>query len=115
MLSLQPLSLEIDRRKFRLGAQNAYYKDEGPYTGEVSFAMLRELVHYGIVGHSARRVYFGESLETIRDKSSGRRPQRITPILCVGETKQERHAGETKQVIHDQLTTALSNLTSDDS
>ena len=55
MLTLQPVSLEIDRRRFRLAAQDAYAKDEGPYTGEVSFSMLRDLVHYGLVGHSARR------------------------------------------------------------
>jgi triosephosphate isomerase len=114
MLTLQPISLEIDRRKFRLSAQDAYPKDEGPYTGEVSFAMLRELVHYTIVGHSARRIYFGESLETVRDKVESAVRNGITPILCIGETKQERNAGETKQVIHDQLTTALSNITSDD-
>src|SRR5580692_7319244 len=58
MLSLQPLSVEIDRRKFRLSAQDAYFKDEGAFTGEVSFAMLRGLVHYVIVGHSERRQYF---------------------------------------------------------
>src|SRR6201996_1152500 len=58
MLSLQPLSLEIDRRKFRLAAQDAYYKDEGPYTGEVSFTMIRDIVHYSIIGHSGRRIYF---------------------------------------------------------
>ena len=112
LLSLQPLSLEIDRRKFRLSAQDAYFKDEGPYTGEVSFTMLRDLVHYSIIGHSARRVYFGESLETVRDKVQAAVRNGITPILCIGETKEERNAGETKQVIHDQLTSALSNLTS---
>src|ERR1700755_2641866 len=58
LLSLQPLSLEIDRRKFRLSAQDAYFKDEGAFTGEVSFSMLRDLVHYSIIGHSARRIYF---------------------------------------------------------
>ena len=114
MLSLQPLSQEIDRRKFRLSAQDAYYKDEGPYTGEVSFTMLRDLVHYSIIGHSARRVYFGESLETIRDKVQAAIRNEIIPILCVGETKEERLAGETKQIIHDQVTTALSNLTAED-
>lgn len=113
-LSLQPLSLEIDRRKFRLAAQDAYYKDEGPYTGEVSFSMLQDLVHYSIVGHSARRVYFGENLETVRDKVGAAVRNGITPILCIGETKEERRIGETKQVLHDQLTTALSNLTSED-
>jgi triosephosphate isomerase len=114
LLSLQPLSLEIDRRKFKLAAQDAYFKDEGPYTGEVSFTMLRDLVHYSIIGHSARRVYFGESLETVRDKVQAAVRNDIVPILCIGETKEERNAGETKQVLHDQLTTAISNLTSEE-
>lgn len=111
LVALQPLSLEIDRRKFRLAAQNAYSKDEGPYTGEVSFTMLRDLVHYVIIGHSERRIYFHESLEEVRDKVQAAVRNGIAPILCVGETKGERAAGETKRVIHDQLTTALSNLT----
>src|SRR4029079_9291946 len=68
LLTLQPLSLQIDRRKFRLAAQNAYFKDEGAYTGEVSFTMLQDLVHYVIIGHSERRLYFGEDLPMIRDK-----------------------------------------------
>jgi len=113
-LTLQPLSLEIDRRKFRLAAQNAYYKDEGPFTGEISFSMLRELVHYVIVGHSERRIYFNETLDVVRDKMQAAVRNKITPILCIGENDFERRAGETKQVIHDQLTTALSNLTSTD-
>lgn len=111
MLTLQPLSLQIDRRKFRLCAQDAFYKDEGPYTGEVSFTMLRELVHYSLVGHSGRRIYFHETLEETRDKVQAAVRNGIVPILCVGETKQERASGETKRVIHDQLTTALANLT----
>lgn len=114
MLTLQPLSVQIDRRKFRLAAQNAYFRDEGPYTGEVSFAMLKDLVHYAIVGHSDRRNVFGENLDTIRDKVAAAVRNEITPILCVGETKNERDDGETKQVLHDQLMTALSNLTSKD-
>lgn len=114
MLSLQPLSLQIDRRKFRLAAQDAYPKDEGGYTGEVSFAMLSDLVHYAIIGHSARRIYFGETLELIRDKVQAAVRNDIVPIICIGETKQDRDAGESKQVIHDQLTTALMNVTSKD-
>src|SRR5579884_1635380 len=100
MLALQPLSREIDHRKFRLAAQNAYYVDEGAYTGEVSFTMLRGLVHYVIIGHSERRIYFDETLETVRDKVQAAIRNGIDPILCVGETKQERSAGETKRVIH---------------
>lgn len=111
MLTLQPLSLQIDRRKFRLAAQNAYWRDEGPYTGEVSFAMLRDLVHYAIVGHSERRNVFGENLDMVRDKVAAAVRNEITPILCIGESKSERDDGETKQVLHDQLMTGLSNLT----
>lgn len=114
MLTLQPLSLQIDRRKFRLAAQNAFYQDEGAYTGEVSFTMLRDLVHYVIVGHSERRIYFGESLEIVRDKVQAAIRNDIAPLLCVGETHEERRQGETKQVLHDQVTTALSNLTADE-
>lgn len=111
MLTLQPLSLQIDRRKFRLAAQNAYWRDEGAFTGEVSFTMLRDLVHYVIVGHSERRQIFHEDLEIIRDKTAAAFRNNITPILCVGETKHEREQGETKQVLHDQIMTGLSNLT----
>lgn len=110
-LVLQPLSLQIDRRKFRLAAQNAFYKDEGAYTGEVSFTMLRDLVHYVVVGHSERRLYFHENLNMVRDKVTAAVRNEITPILCVGETKTERRAGETKRVLHDQIVSALSNLT----
>lgn len=111
MLTLQPLSLQIDRRKFRLAAQNAFYKDEGAFTGEVSFTMLRDLAHYVIVGHSERRIHFHETLENVRDKVQAAIRNEISPILCVGESQHERSAGETKRVIHDQITTALSNLT----
>jgi len=111
MLSLQPLSLQIDRRKFRLAAQNAFSKDEGAYTGEVSFTMLRDLVHYVIIGHSERRLYFHEDLQDVRDKVTAALRNDIRPILCVGETQTERRAGETKQVLHDHVTSALSNLT----
>ena len=113
-LVLQPISLQVDRRKFRLAAQNAYHKDEGAFTGEISFTMLRDLVHYVIIGHSERRIHFHESLEDIRDKVAACVRNEITPILCVGETSEERRSGETRQVLHDQIVTALSNLTADE-
>jgi triosephosphate isomerase len=113
MLVLQPLSMQIDRRKFRLAAQNAYHKDEGAFTGEVSFTMLRELVHYAIIGHSERRHIFGETDKEVALKVEAAVRNDITPILCVGETKQERLDGHTKRVIHDQVTTALKGLTAE--
>jgi triosephosphate isomerase (TIM) len=114
LLTLQPISREIDNRKFGLAAQNAYFKDEGAYTGEVSFAMLRDIVSYVIVGHSERRIYFHESLEDIRDKVEAAIRNGISPVLCVGESQQEREDGHTNRVIHDQVVTALSNLTAED-
>lgn len=114
MLVLQPLSMQIDRRKFRLAAQNAYHKDEGAYTGEVSLTMLQDLAHYVIIGHSERRLYFNENLDIIRDKVAAAVRNGITPILCIGETDHERKGGETRQVLHDQLVTALANLTASD-
>ncbi len=114
LLALQPLSLQIDRRKFRLAAQNAYFKDEGAFTGEVSFTMLQDLVHYVIIGHSERRLYFHETDDIIRDKVAAALRNGIAPILCVGETKHERSQHETRQVLHDQLIAALANVTSEE-
>lgn len=113
-LAIQPLSLEIDRRKFRLAAQNAYFKDSGGFTGEVSFSMLRDLVHYVIIGHSARRIFFEETNDMIRDKVAACIRNGLVPILCIGETSAERAEGSAKQVLHDQIVTALSNVTSED-
>ena len=113
-LALQPVSLELDRRKFRLAAQDGYQEDEGAYTGQVSFTMLRGLVHYAIIGHSARRIYFGETLEVVRDKVKAAVRNGIVPLLCVGETKEERRMGETRQVLHDQIETALMQLTAEE-
>jgi len=113
-VALQPLSVELDHRKFKLAAQNAHYKDEGAYTGEVSFTQLRNLVSYCIIGHSERRIYFNETLEVVRDKVQAAIRNGIKPILCVGETAHERANNETRRVVHDQVTTALANLTSEE-
>jgi len=111
ILTLQPLSLQLDRRKFRLGAQDGYYADTGAYTGEVSMAMLHDLVHYVLVGHSERRHIFNESDDIIAKKMQAAVRNGIMPILCIGETLQERLSSETKQVLHNQLTAGLMNLT----
>jgi len=114
MLALQPISLEIDRRQFKLAAQDAYYKDNGAFTGEVSCTMIRDLVNYVIIGHSERRIYFHETPELVRDKVTAAIRNEISPIICIGETKLERQSKETNMVIHDQLTSALANITSED-
>lgn len=112
MLTLQTLSLQIDRRKFKLGAQNCYFQDEGAYTGEVSATMLRGIASYVIVGHSERRHVFGEDDRLIARKVQAVLRNDLQPILCVGETASERAAGETQHVIHAQVTAGLANVTS---
>lgn len=114
MLTLQSLSLQVDRRKFRLGSQNCYYQDQGDFTGEVSASMLRSLVSYVIVGHSNRRHIFGENDKLISLKVQAVVRNNLRPILCVGETKHERTEGETAQVLHDQVVAGLANVTSEE-
>src|SRR6266702_5399260 len=107
MLALQSLSLQVNHRKFHLGAQNCYYEDVGAFTGEVSATQLRGLVHYVIVGHSERRHIFGETNKEIALKVQAVLRNGIQPVLCIGETKQERREDETARVIHDQVTSGL--------
>lgn len=111
-LTLQSLSLQIDRRKFKLGAQNCYYQDEGAFTGEVSATMLRGIASYVIIGHSERRHVFFEPDRFMRFKVQAALRNDIKPILCVGETAHERANGETAHIIHSQVTSGLANITS---
>ncbi len=98
----------------KLAAQNCYWRDEGPYTGEVSATMLRGLVSYVIVGHSERRYIFGETDIDIRNKVQAVLRNNMIPILCVGETAQEKADGETKLVLHDQVINGLANVSSEE-
>lgn len=114
MLTLQSVDLQINHRKFKLGAQNLYWRDEGPYTGEVSANQLRGLVKYAIIGHSERRNIFHEHGRDIGRKMQAAVRNGIKPILCVGESANEKANNETNDVIYDQLVSGLSNLTADD-
>ena len=114
ILTLQSLSLQINRRIAKLAAQNCYWRDSGAYTGEIPAAHLRGIADYVIIGHSERRYIFIESEKDIRLKVQAAIRNRIHPILCVGETIQEKTLGETKDVLADQLTSGLANVTADE-
>lgn len=112
MLHIQPLSLQIDKRKFKLAAQNAHFEDHGAFTGEVAMTQLQHLVSYVIIGHSERRHVFGEKDDLIAKKVASCVRNGMSAILCVGETNQDKAAGETNNVLHDQVTAGLRNITS---
>ncbi len=113
-IALQTLSLQTDRKKIRLAAQNANPHDFGAYTGEVSCTQLRGIVDYCIIGHSERRQLFHESDKKIRSTVAAAIRNQITPILCVGETSTEKTFGETYDVIRDQLLGGLSEVSTED-
>lgn len=114
LLVLQSLSLQVDRHQFKLAVQNLYWRDFGAFTGEVSATQLRGVVDYAIIGHSERRHIFHESDKDIRNKIQAAIRNDIKPILCIGETADERAHGEMRHVLSDQLVSGLANITSDD-
>ena len=114
LLAVQSLSLQIDHRQFKLAVQNLYFRDHGPYTGEVSASQLHGIVQYAIVGHSERRHIFGETDKGVRSKVQAAIRNNIRPILCIGETASERAEGETTHILHDQLVAGLANITSEE-
>ena len=102
--TLSSLSKTLHGSRVKVGAQNIHWADNGAFTGEISGPMLTELgVRYVVVGHSERRQFFGETDETVNKRLLAAQAHGLTPILCVGESKAERDAGQTEAVIFDQL------------
>ena len=107
--------IESDRLRFGLGAQNVHFEEKGAFTGEVSPPMLSALkVRYVIVGHSERRELFGETDEMANKKVRAVFAHGMTPILCVGETLQERDLGNTEEKVEGQVRAALTGVAPED-
>ena len=98
----------------KIGAQNMHWEEKGAFTGEVSGKMLKCInVEYVIIGHSERRQYFGETDETVNKKIKAAFSNELKPIVCVGETLEQREKGITKEIITMQVEKALEGLTKD--
>ncbi|MEM6252665.1 MAG: triose-phosphate isomerase [Cyanobacteria bacterium P01_D01_bin.156] len=109
--ALTSLSKTLHGSRVMVGAQNIHWEASGAYTGEVSGEMLTELgVRYVIVGHSERRQYFGETDATVNLRLKAAQAAGLTPILCVGETKAQRDAGETETHVVGQIEKALTGV-----
>ena len=109
-IALQTLSLQVNRREFKLAAQNIHWRDFGAFTGETSAGQLCGIVDYALVGHSERRYMFHEHEKITKEKVAAALRNKITPILCIGETARERSENETDMVIRDQLIGGLSDV-----
>ena len=99
----------------RIGAENVHFADHGAYTGEVSARMLTECgVQYVIIGHSERRQYFGETDETVNQRTRAALAAGMTVILCLGEVKEQRLAGITREVVSMQTKLDLAGVSAED-
>lgn len=113
--ALDRLSNITDTTNVRLGAQNVHFEAKGAYTGEVSTEMLFSLgVEYCIVGHSERRQYFKETNEDVNKKAKALLQKEIKPIVCVGETLDERNEGKLFDIVSSQVKESLSGIEEND-
>ena len=105
----------IEGTDIKLGAQNCHWAESGAFTGEVSADMLVEAgCDYVIIGHSERRQYFGETDETVNKRTRAALSKGLKVILCVGETREEREAGDCEKVIDRQIKLGLQDLTKEE-
>lgn len=109
--ALSPVHEAIADSHIQLGAQNLYWEKEGAFTGEISPAMLKAAgCSFAIIGHSERRQYFGETDESVNRKIRAAVLQKIVPVFCIGETEEQRDAGNTFSALDKQVKKGLHNL-----
>ena len=109
-ISLATVRELIKGSSIKLGAQNIYFEEKGAYTGEISPLMLADLCEFVIIGHSERRQYFNETGEITNKKVRAALKVKLVPILCVGETLEEKEAGGTEEIITGELSSALTGV-----
>src|ERR671919_9184 len=98
-------------QNIKVGAQNMYWEQSGPYTGEISAPLLRDLfVHYVVLGHSERRTLFGETDEMVNRKVHAALEGKLRPIVCIGETLEQRDKGNIEKILSIQLRGSLKDL-----
>lgn len=110
-VDLYLVKMLLEGTNIGLGAQNMHWEDSGAFTGEISPVMVKDLCAYVILGHSERRQYFGETDETVNRKTKAAFRHGLLPIICIGETLEEREAGQTERVCERQALAALDGLT----
>ena len=107
--------LSVQGTNIKVGAQNMHFEEKGAYTGEVSGKMLESInVEYVIIGHSERRQYFAETDETVNKKVKAALKYNLKPIICVGETLEQREAGKAEEIITNQTKLALEGITAEE-
>lgn len=110
-IALDAVAKRLAGSPILLAAQNIYYQDQGAYTGEVSGPMIAAAgAGHVIIGHSERRLYFNESEKTVALRIAAAKRSGLIPIVCVGETIEEREADQTQGVLHSQLAGGLAGL-----
>ena len=107
--------LNVQGTNIKIGAQNMHWEEKGAYTGEISAQMLKSIgVEYVIIGHSERRQYFAETDETVNKKIKAALANGLKPIVCVGETLEQRESGVTEQIITNQVEKALEGISAEE-
>ena len=108
---LKDLKEAVKNTNIKIAAQNMHFEDSGAFTGEVSAPMLKEIgVDYCVIGHSERRQYFAETDETVNKKIKQAFKYSIIPILCVGETLEQREEGKTNDIVKNQVVSDLMKI-----
>lgn len=109
--ALYPMNEALKNTRVKLGAQDMFYEEQGAYTGQISPSMVQACgCSYVIIGHSERRQFFNETDETINKKISVAISKGLTPIFCIGETKEERNSNNTLKVLDKQVQNGLKGI-----